>query len=143
MQDLDCVQRLRFTRPLLSFQGVLCVCPLSKACVDSTDSVLTGEIRNARLVLPAQPESASVFPDPATQIASPSAPLLALIGSKAQLTPAFMQGSAPEIAAFTWAIDVAQIPQAHSARWLLLHPRTKEKGLSSLHTTTGDSVVLL
>lgn len=53
------------------------------------------------LALSAKPESVSVYSDPSTQRGLPFALLLTLIGRKAQLTPAFMQGSAPEIAPLT------------------------------------------
>lgn len=49
------------------------------------------------LALSAKPESVSVDSDPSTQKGLPFALLLTLIGRKAQLTPAFIQGSAPEI----------------------------------------------
>lgn len=53
------------------------------------------------LVLSAKSESLSVYSDPSTQRGLPFALLLTLIGRKAQLTPAFIQGSAPEIALLT------------------------------------------
>lgn len=53
------------------------------------------------LALSAKPESVSVSSDPSTQKSSPLALLLTLIGRKAQLTPAFILGSAPEIAPLT------------------------------------------
>ena len=53
------------------------------------------------LALSAKPESVSVYSDPSTQRGLPFALLLTLIGRKAQLTPAFIQRSAPEIAPLT------------------------------------------
>lgn len=53
------------------------------------------------LALSAKSESVSVYSDPSAQRGLPFALLLTLIGRKAQLTPAFIQGSAPEIALLT------------------------------------------
>lgn len=53
------------------------------------------------LVLSAKPESVSAYSDPSTQRSSPFALLLTLIGRKAQLTLAFIQGSALEIPPLT------------------------------------------
>lgn len=91
------------------------------------------------LALSAKSESVSVYSDPSTQRGLPFALLLTLIGRKAQLTPAFIQGSVPEIALLT-AIEATQIQQADSIQWLLLGLGTKESGLSFLHTTANATV---
>lgn len=57
-------------------------------------------------MLSAKPESVSVDSDPSTQRDLPFALLLILTGRKAQLTPAFIEGSALEIGPITLAMEV-------------------------------------
>lgn len=142
MKDLDCVQHLCFTRPLF----ILSASPVCLSSVrvrgHDTDLGLTGEIRSARLALSAKAEPVSVSSDPSTQRGLPFALLLTLIARKAQLTPAFIPGSAPEIAALAEAIDTTQILQTLSVQQLLLGLGTRESGLSLLQTTANTTDLL-